>query len=124
MDSIYGPCKKEVQPNTNMEDFSTGLNDVLQDHHYPLANPEKCFNKLNGGKFFSKIDLPDAYLQLEVDEESSKYLCINTHKGLYKNNRMPFGVKVAPAIFRQVIGTPFWMIYWWPVKIRQSTGTL
>ena len=28
-------------------DFSTGLNDALQDHHYPLPSPEKIFNKLN-----------------------------------------------------------------------------
>lgn len=65
-------------------DFSTGLNDALQDHHYPLPSPEEIFNKLNGGKIFSKIDLSDAYLQIEVDEESSKLLCINAHKGLYK----------------------------------------
>ena len=38
-------------------DFSTGLNDALQDHHYPLSSPEEIFNKLNGGKKFSKIDL-------------------------------------------------------------------
>ena len=28
-------------------DFSTGLNDALQDHHYPLPSPEKIFNILN-----------------------------------------------------------------------------
>ena len=56
-------------------DFSTGLNDALQDHHYPLLNPEEIFNTLNGGKIFSKIDLLNVYLQIEVDEESSKLLC-------------------------------------------------
>ena len=79
-------------------DFSTGLNDALQDHHYPRPSNEEIFNKLNGGKIFSKIDLSDAYLQIEVDEESSKLLCINTH-------RLAFGVKVAPAIFQQVMDT-------------------
>ena len=57
-------------------DFSTGLKDALQDHHYPLPSPEEIFNKLNGEKIFSKTDLPDAYLRIEVDEESSKLLCI------------------------------------------------
>ena len=28
-------------------DFSTGLNDALQDHHYPLPSPEEILNKLN-----------------------------------------------------------------------------
>ena len=86
-------------------DFSTGLNDALQDHHYPLPSPEEIFNKLNGGKLYSKIDLSDAHLQIEVDEKSSKLLCINTHRGLYKYTRLAFGVKVAPAIFQQVMDT-------------------
>ena len=86
-------------------DFSAGLNDPLQDHHYPLPSPEEIFNKLNGRKIFSKIDFSDAYLQIEVDEESSKLLCINTHRGLYKYTSLAFGVKVAPAIFQQVMDT-------------------
>ena len=28
-------------------DFSTGLNDALQDHHYPLPSPAEILNKLN-----------------------------------------------------------------------------
>ena len=47
MGSTYSPCKKEGQPNTNLRRFSTGLNDILQDHHYPLPSPEEIFNKLN-----------------------------------------------------------------------------
>ena len=77
-------------------DFSTGLNAALKDYHYPFPSPE-VFKKLNGGKFFSKIDLSDAYLQISVEEESSKLLCINTYRGLYKFERLAFGVKVASA---------------------------
>ena len=80
-------------------DFSTGVNDCLKDNSYPLPSPEDIFTKLNGGKVFSKIDLSDAYLQMEVDDECSKVLTINTHKGLYKLNRLPFGLKVAPSLF-------------------------
>ncbi len=63
------------------------------------------FNKLNGGKVFTKIDLSEAYLQIPVEEKSSKLLCINTHRGLYKFDRLVFGIKVAPAIFQQVMDT-------------------
>lgn len=86
-------------------DFSTGLNASLKDHHYPLPNPEEVFAKLNGGKIFSKIDLSEAYLQIPVEDDSSKLLCISTHIGLFKFNRLAFGIKVAPAIFQQVIDT-------------------
>ena len=71
-------------------DFSTGLNAALKDYHYSLPSPEKVFNRLNGGKVFSKIDLSEAYLQIPVEENSSKLLCINTHTGLFKFDRQFF----------------------------------
>ena len=86
-------------------DFSTGLNDALATHQYPLPLPEDLFAKLNGGKLFAKIDLSDAYLQIEVDEVSRELLTINTHKGLFQYTRLPFGVKSAPAIFQQIMDT-------------------
>ncbi|CAH8442528.1 unnamed protein product [Schistosoma rodhaini] len=86
-------------------DFSTGLNDALQSHSYPLPLPEDLFIKLNGGRYFSKLDLSEAYLQVEVDEGSRELLTINTHRGLYQFSRLPFGVKPAPAIFQQIMDT-------------------
>ncbi|KAK6059211.1 hypothetical protein COOONC_03164 [Cooperia oncophora] len=39
---------------------------------------------LNGGQKFSKMDLSDAYMQLELEAESKKYTTINTHKGMFE----------------------------------------
>lgn len=38
-----------------------------------------------------------------VDDESKKYLTVNTHKGLFTFNRLPFGVASAPAIFQRTM---------------------
>nr|CDJ93658.1 RNA-directed DNA polymerase (reverse transcriptase) domain containing protein [Haemonchus contortus] len=84
-------------------DFSTGLNRALQSFDYPIPMPEDIFASLNGGTIFSQIDLSDAYLQLELSEESKKKVVINTHKGLFRYNRLPFGIKTAPGIFQQVM---------------------
>uniref|UniRef100_A0A5S6QP63 RNA-directed DNA polymerase n=1 Tax=Trichuris muris TaxID=70415 RepID=A0A5S6QP63_TRIMR len=84
-------------------DFSTGLNDRLVSDSYPIPPPEDLFQALNGGQSFSKVDLSDAYLQIELDEESKKMVVINTHKGLFQYNRLPFGVKAAPAIFQKAM---------------------
>ncbi|KAA3675726.1 uncharacterized protein DEA37_0006214 [Paragonimus westermani] len=84
-------------------DFSTGLNNALETHQYPLPIPEDLFARLNGGTVFSKIDLSDAYLQVEVEDKCKELLTINTHRGLYQYNRLPFGVKCAPAIFQQIM---------------------
>ena len=86
-------------------DFSTGLNAALKTHCYPLPLPEDIFTMLNGGTYFAKLDLADAYFQIEVAPESRELLTINTHRGLFQYTRLPFGVKTAPAIFQQVIDT-------------------
>uniref|UniRef100_W6NM52 Uncharacterized protein K02A2.6-like n=1 Tax=Haemonchus contortus TaxID=6289 RepID=W6NM52_HAECO len=43
-------------------DFSTGLNDALMLHQYPLPTEDDVFTKLNGGTTFTQIDFADAYL--------------------------------------------------------------
>jgi len=70
---------------------------------YPLPRIEELFSSLAGRKSFSKLDLSHAYLQIELDELSKEYVTFNTHRGLYKYNRLPFGVSSAPAIFQRVM---------------------
>ncbi|PIO68571.1 hypothetical protein TELCIR_09635 [Teladorsagia circumcincta] len=86
-------------------DFSTGLNEVLNQHQHPLPKPDDIFTKLNGGQYFSQLDLAEAYLQLEMDEEFRPLLKINTLQGLYRLNRLLFRMKSAPAIFQQQMDT-------------------
>ncbi|EPB74304.1 hypothetical protein ANCCEY_06606 [Ancylostoma ceylanicum] len=84
-------------------DFSTGLNRALESFDYPLPVPEDIFATLNGGAVFSQIDLSDAYLQIELSDESKKMVVINTHRGLFQYNRLPFGMKKALGIFQQIM---------------------
>ncbi|CAG2226139.1 unnamed protein product [Mytilus edulis] len=49
------------------------------------------------------LHLSKAYQQIVLDEESRKYVTINTHKGLYQYNRLPFGVSSAPGIFQRTM---------------------
>ncbi|XP_065076057.1 uncharacterized protein K02A2.6-like [Ochlerotatus camptorhynchus] len=84
-------------------DYSTGLNEALEANHYPLPTPEEIFAQLNESTIFSIIDLSDAYLQVEVDEESKKFLTINTHRGLFQFNRLAPGLKSAPGTFQRLV---------------------
>ncbi|KRZ81929.1 Uncharacterized protein T08_655, partial [Trichinella sp. T8] len=87
-------------------DFSTGLNDRLMVDSYPIPRPEDLYQALRGGKTFTKLDLSDAYLQVELDEESKRILVINTHKGLYQYNRLPFaGIPNVAAYLDDIILT-------------------
>ncbi|XP_040155606.1 uncharacterized protein K02A2.6-like [Anopheles arabiensis] len=82
-------------------DYSTGLNDALQPHEYPLPLPDDIFAKLAHCQYFSKIDLSDAFSQVEIEECYRPLLTINTHRGLYHYNRLPPGIKIAPAGFNK-----------------------
>ena len=87
-------------------DLNVTMNPNVIHAHYPLPNAENMFASLNGRRMLSKIDLIHAYQQLEMDEASKQYLTINTHKGLYRYQRMPDGVTSAPIIFQSVVDTP------------------
>ena len=86
-------------------DFKVTVNPVSQLHRYPIPKIEDIFATLEGGKIFTKLDLSQAYQQLKLDAESQKYLVINTHKGLFRYTRLPFGISSAPGIFQKAMET-------------------
>ncbi|TNN10254.1 hypothetical protein EWB00_005576, partial [Schistosoma japonicum] len=66
---------------------------------------DDLFARLNGCIVFSIIDFLDVYLKVEVAEKSRPLLAVNTQRGLFQYNRLPFGVKCAQAIFQQMMYT-------------------
>ena len=82
-------------------DYKVTINQVTKQDVYPLPKVEDLFAALAGGKHFSKIDLTHAYQQVKIDDASKKYTTINTHKGLFQYERLPFGISSAPAIFQR-----------------------
>ncbi|XP_049333824.1 uncharacterized protein K02A2.6-like [Astyanax mexicanus] len=84
-------------------DFKVTINPFLQVEQYPIPRIEDLFASLAGGQRFSKLDLSNAYLQMQVNESSRKLLTINTQKGLFCYNRLPFGIASAPAIFQRAM---------------------
>ena len=81
-------------------DFKLIVNQVSHLECHPLPCVDALFAALTGSTVFTKLDLSQAYLQVEVDDTCKKYLTVNTHKGLFQFNRLPFGVSSAPAISR------------------------
>ncbi len=84
-------------------DFKATINKYLHADHYPLPRIDDVLASLAGCSIFCVIDLEGAYQQLEMAEDSKKYVTINTHKGLFEFQRLPFGVSTAPAIFQCVM---------------------
>ena len=86
-------------------DFKTTVNLASPLDRYPIPKVDDLFAGLHGGKHFTKLDMSQAYQQILVEEESKKLLVINTHRGLFRYNRLPFGVSSAPGIFQRTMET-------------------
>ena len=84
-------------------DYKQTVNKASPLDKYPIPKIEDLFVKLAGGQKFSKLDMSQAYQQLCLDDESKKYVIINTSKGLFRYNRLPFGISSDPGIFQRVI---------------------
>ena len=54
-------------------DYKVTINPILEVDQYPLPRPIDLFATLAGGKYFSKLDLSQAYNQIQVDAESQKF---------------------------------------------------
>ena len=82
-------------------DFKQTVNKAAKCDNYPIPKTEDLFASLGGGEKFTKLDLSQAYLQLQLDDESQEYLTLNTHRGLYRPTRLQFGVHSATGIFQR-----------------------
>ena len=78
---------------------------------YLLPHVDELYAKLSGGETFTKLDLSNAYQQLELDDEAKERTTINTEKGLFAYNRIPFGISAAPSIFQKHIDMVLQGIY-------------
>ena len=97
-------------------DYKLTANRASRLEHYPLPKVDDLFTMLAGGTLFTKLDMSQAYLQLLLDEQSKELLTINTHKGLFAYNRLPFGVSSAPGFFQRTVesllkGIPNVLVY-------------
>jgi hypothetical protein len=64
---------------------------------------ETAFSQMANMTHFAKIDLTNAYNQIELDDESKEITTINTPIGLLRWTRLPFGIKTASAQFQAAI---------------------
>jgi len=83
--------------------YKLTANKVLRLEQYPIPTFEDLMQTLQGGKHFTKLDLSHAYHQLELEPQARQYTTINTHRGLFQYQRLPFGIASAPAIFQRTM---------------------
>ena len=71
-------------------DFKLTVNKVAKLERYPIPKIKDLFSSLADGKYFTKLDLSQAHLQVCLDEQSKSLVVMNTPKGLFRYNRLSF----------------------------------
>ena len=79
------------------------VNQASKLDRYPIPRVEDLLATLAGGKSFTKLDTSWTFQQLVLDEKSRDLVVVNTHKGLFRYTRLPFGIALAPGVFQRVI---------------------
>ena len=80
-------------------------NKAIGREKHPMPTLDDLIADLNGATVFSKLDLTQAYHQLELDESSRYITTFSTHVGLHRYKRLLFGVNAASEIFQNTIST-------------------
>ena len=84
-------------------DYSGTINQASPLEQYLVPTFEELLSNLSGGTKFTKLDLSQAYHQLELNPDCRKFTTINTPYGLYQYKRLVFGINSAVSIFQRTI---------------------
>jgi hypothetical protein len=103
-------CNIVIVSPVESSDWSTLIVPVMKpdgsvrlcgDYRVTIPRVEDLFLSLTGGNTFTKLDLSQAFQQVELEDTSKDVVTIATHKGFFRYNRLPYGVASAPGLFQR-----------------------
>ncbi|GBG59795.1 hypothetical protein CBR_g54898 [Chara braunii] len=84
-----------------------GLNAITMKNAEPLPRIDDLLDRVQGCKYYSKIDLKSDYHQIAIRPEDRHKTAFQTRYGLYEFVVMPFGLCNAPGTFQHAMNRIF-----------------
>lgn len=75
---------------------------ILRENH-PLPCMDTLLTKIRKAKWFSRLDIKNAFHQVEIHPNSRYLTTFITAKGLYRYKRLMFGITCAPELFKKIM---------------------
>lgn len=75
---------------------------ILRERHF-MPTIDDFLPRFTSAKFFSRLDIKEAFHQVELDEDSRYITTFITHMGLFQYKRLMYGIVIAPEIFQRIL---------------------
>ena len=79
------------------------VNSCIQRETYPIPTLDSVIDNMTGATFFSKIDMKEAYQQLELSKNCRYLANFYTEKGIMRFKRLCYGTNNSFEIFQKAI---------------------
>ncbi|GBG80536.1 hypothetical protein CBR_g30997 [Chara braunii] len=102
-----------------------GLNAITVKNVEPLPRIDDLLDRVQGCKYFSKIDLKSGYHQIEIHPDDQYKTAFRIRYGHYEFIVMPFGLTNAPATFQRCMNDlwldKFVVVYLYDILVFSKT---
>lgn len=81
------------------------LNHISSGDAYPLPNITDILDQLGKSRYYTTLDLAQGYHQVKMHPDHKERTAFSTERGHFEFQRVPFGLKGAPATFQRLMNT-------------------